>query len=54
MSVQENLPTAPEKQTNCAGCSKLLKKLKQYYRNGKFYCNKKCWVKVKKGEGTKK
>lgn len=32
-----------EKQTNCLGCNKLIKKLKRYYRDGKFYCSKKCW-----------
>ena len=32
-----------EKQTNCLGCNKPIKKLKRYYRDGKFYCNKKCW-----------
>lgn len=32
-----------EKQTNCLNCNKPIKKLKLYYRNGKFYCNKKCW-----------
>ena len=32
-----------EKQTNCLACNKLLKKLKVYYRNGKFYCSKRCW-----------
>ena len=41
-TVQEKKPVA-EKQTNCLGCSKPLKKIKQYYRNGKYYCNKKCW-----------
>lgn len=34
-----------EKQTNCLSCNKPIKKLKRYYRNGKFYCNKKCWRK---------
>jgi predicted transcriptional regulator len=34
-----------EKQTNCLACGKPIKKLKRYYRNGKFYCNKKCWRK---------
>lgn len=46
----------PEKQTNCLGCSKPLKKLKRYYRDGKFYCSKKCWkkaVKPKEEEGKK-
>ncbi|MCK9604374.1 MAG: hypothetical protein M0R66_08460 [Candidatus Omnitrophica bacterium] len=44
-----------EKQTNCLGCNKPIKKLKRYYRNGKFYCNKKCWVNhLKKAkEGSK-
>jgi len=32
-----------EKQTNCPACNKPLKKLKRYYRNGLYYCNKKCW-----------
>lgn len=34
---------APEAQTNCLSCGKPIKKLKRYYRDGKFYCNKKCW-----------
>ena len=34
---------AAEKQTNCLACNKPIKKLKRYYRDGKFYCNKKCW-----------
>lgn len=34
-----------EKQANCLACGKPIKKLKRYYRNGKFYCNKKCWRK---------
>jgi hypothetical protein len=37
-----------EKQTNCLGCNKPLKKLRRYYRNGKFYCTKKCWLKARK------
>ena len=32
-----------EKQANCLSCNKPLKKLKRYYRDGKFYCGKKCW-----------
>ena len=35
----------PEKQTNCPACGKPIKKIKRYYRNGKYYCNKKCWKK---------
>lgn len=32
-----------EKQTNCLSCNKPIIKLKRYYRDGKFYCSKKCW-----------
>jgi len=43
---QQEAPAAPvEKQTNCLGCNKPIKKLKRYYRDGKFYCSKKCWKK---------
>jgi len=34
-----------EKQTNCPVCSKPIKKLRRYYRNGIFYCTKRCWMK---------
>ena len=37
---------AEEKQTNCLACNKPIIKLKRYYRNGKFYCNKECWRKA--------
>jgi hypothetical protein len=47
MATQETKQETPEaiqeKQTNCLGCNKPLKKVKVYYRNGKFYCSKKCW-----------
>ncbi|MCK9432171.1 MAG: hypothetical protein PHX28_04400 [Candidatus Omnitrophica bacterium] len=45
-----------EKQTNCLACNKLIKKLKRYYRDGKFYCSKKCWrafINKSKSEETK-
>ena len=44
--VKENPAEAKpkaEKQSNCLACNKLIKKLKRYYRDGKFYCSKKCW-----------
>ena len=51
--TQETKPEA-EKQTNCLGCGKPIKKLKRYYRDGKFYCSKKCWRKtVKKAKEAK-
>lgn len=43
-----------EKQNNCASCGKPIKKLTRYYRNGKFYCNKKCWRKTKQAKEEKK
>lgn len=44
---------AEEKQTNCLGCGKPIKKLKRYYRNGKYYCTKKCWRKSLKEKKEK-
>ncbi len=61
MSAQEKKPQAQqakepaqEKQANCLACNKPIKKLKRYYRNGKFYCNKKCWRKSLKPKEEKK
>jgi hypothetical protein len=34
-----------EKQTNCIVCNKAIKRLTRFYRNGKFYCTKRCWKK---------
>lgn len=48
-SAQGDMPT------NCLGCGKPIKKLKRYYRDGKFYCNKKCWRKfIEKSKEEKK
>ncbi len=44
-AVKEEAKAPVEKQSNCLACGKPIKKLKRYYRNGKFYCNKKCWQK---------
>ncbi len=46
---------AVEKQANCLACNKPIKKLKHYYRDGKFYCTKKCWrnYKIKSREEKK-
>ncbi|TRZ95092.1 hypothetical protein D4R78_04375 [bacterium] len=44
-----------EKQTNCLACNQPIKKLSRYYRNGKFYCNKRCWKKyLEKSKETEK
>jgi hypothetical protein len=45
-ATQEVKPKA-EKQTNCLSCNKPIKKLKKYYRDGKFYCSKRCWINFK-------
>jgi hypothetical protein len=41
--TQSEAKPKAEKQTNCPSCNKLIKKLKKYYRDGKFYCSKRCW-----------
>lgn len=33
----------PQKPTNCAKCAKQIKLHLWYYRNGQYYCNKRCW-----------
>jgi hypothetical protein len=42
-----------EKQTNCLACNKPINKLRRYYRDGKFYCNKKCWRNFLEKSGQK-
>lgn len=43
-----------EKPSNCAGCNKSIKKKRWYYRNGKYFCTKRCWdSSVKKSEEKK-
>lgn len=54
MATEEKAPDAKpavEKQTNCLACNKPIKKLKHYYRDGKFYCSKKCWKQFTKSKG---
>jgi len=54
-TVTQEQPKAPqeEKQANCLGCSKPLKKIRRYYRDGKFYCTKKCWNKFIEANSAK-
>lgn len=44
--------TAPkiERPSNCAACNKSIKRKRWYYRNGKYYCTKKCWKTAAKKE----
>ena len=45
---------ATEKQTNCPACGKPIKKVKRYYRNNKYYCNKKCFRKATQAKKEQK
>lgn len=39
-----------EKPANCAVCNKSIRKKRYYYRNGKYYCTKRCWKTIIKKE----
>ncbi len=28
---------------NCAACKKVVKRVRRYYRDGKYYCTNNCW-----------
>ena len=44
-----------EKPANCVACNKHIKKKCYYYRDGKYYCTKRCWkTTVKKENKTVK
>lgn len=48
---KEAPPVKKAKPEKCAGCSKSMKKKHWYYRDGKFYCTKRCWsVAIKKSQ----
>ncbi len=47
-------PVKIEKPSNCVVCKKLIKKIRWYYRNGKFYCSKRCWKTTLKKEESPK
>ena len=42
-----------EKPANCADCKKSIKKKRWYYRNGKYFCTKRCWNASVKKEAKK-
>jgi hypothetical protein len=46
-------PLAPEKTAakNCVQCNKPIKKKSGYYRNSKYYCNKRCF-KISRAKAT--
>jgi hypothetical protein len=42
-----------EKPSNCAGCKKSIKKKRWYYRDGKYYCSKRCFKTTLKKDDKK-
>lgn len=40
---KEEVPAKKERPANCEGCKKSIKNKRWYYRNGKYYCTKRCW-----------
>jgi hypothetical protein len=54
-SSQKSAPQKKEKPDKCEQCGKALGRVKWYYRNGGYYCTKRCWKEFrKKQEGEKK
>jgi len=49
-------PVKKEKPEKCEQCAKALSRVKWYYRNGGYYCTKRCWkeFKAKREEEKKK
>lgn len=53
--VAESKPKEEKKEekvkpTNCVQCNKSIKKIRWYYRDGKYYCTKRCWMTASKKE----
>lgn len=42
-----------EAMKNCAECKKAISRVKRYYRNGAYYCNKNCYQKKVAGVAAK-
>ncbi|MFH1854230.1 MAG: hypothetical protein ABH815_02850 [Candidatus Omnitrophota bacterium] len=42
------------KPANCMKCNKRLKRKTWYYRNGGYYCGKRCWELASKAASKKK
>lgn len=40
---EETAPAKVERPDNCVGCKKSIKKKRWYYRDGLYYCTKRCW-----------
>jgi hypothetical protein len=56
-AVQKSAPAPKkEKPDKCEQCGKALSRVKWYYRNGGYYCTKRCWKEftIKQAEAKKK
>lgn len=49
----KKVATRMEAPANCSVCNKVIKKIRWYYREGKYYCTKRCWMTAKKKEAAK-
>ena len=43
MATEKKEKEVIAKPANCIKCNKRLKRKYWYYRNGGYYCNKRCW-----------
>ncbi|MCX5680193.1 MAG: hypothetical protein NTZ95_06035 [Candidatus Omnitrophica bacterium] len=48
--IEVKAEVAKEKPSNCGGCKKSIKKKRWYYRDGKYYCSKRCFKSTLKKE----
>lgn len=46
--AQKSKEKPSEKPATCTKCGKKLSRKSWYYRNGRYYCNKRCWKSAKK------
>lgn len=52
--MPEEKKSKKEKLGNCGGCGKPVKKIRRYYRNGKYFCTKRCFeILLKKNKEEK-
>jgi hypothetical protein len=50
---KEGLSQKKARPANCAVCNKSIRKKRWYYRNGNYYCSKRCWKTTVKKEEAK-
>lgn len=52
-AAKEKAPAEKTTPTNCVQCNKSIKKIRWYYRDGKYYCTKNCWATAMKKDAAK-